>query len=287
MIDMHTHLKGTAGYAERMVEAEKAIGVHRFVTFAAGPGGDWATNAQILAAAEKHAEIIPFAYVQLGKVTPRQLGDCVRQGFKGFKCINPSKPYNDDAFMPLYARMEELGVPVLFHTGIVGGFGNTRAYDIDTYRHKVIFLDRAVRKFTGLNVIGAHLGNPDYAEAAMLTRWHPNLYFDISGSTLKAKKPEFFSELFWWSAPPKRSGKPVLGTYNVDPFGRGPWEKIVFGTDVDPSKVAEVKADYDRLMDALELPADIRAAIFGGTAAKLLGLSGAEKPKRTQTRRRK
>jgi len=273
MIDMHTHLKSDRAYADRLVEAEKAIGVDKFVTFPAGPDGDWASNATVLAAAEKYpGVIIPFAYVALGKAAPRDLAALVKRGFKGFKCINPLKPYNDDSFMPLYAKMEELGFPVLFHTGIVGRFGDSSKHDIDTYRHKVIFLDRAARRFPKLNIIGAHLGNPDYAEAAMLTRWHPNLYFDLSGSSLKAKKPEFFSELFWWRAPEKIDGKPVLGAYNVDPYGRGPWEKIVFGTDVDPSKVAEVKADYDNLMETLQLPPNVRAAIYGNTAAKILGL---------------
>ena len=274
MIDMHTHLAKGADYLKRYVEAEKAIGADKVVSFGAGPGGNWASNDEILAAAEKYPDlIIPFAYIPLGKVTARQVTALVKRGFKGFKCINPARPYNDDSFMPIYAKIEEHGVPVYFHTGIVGRFGDQAKHDVDTYRNKVIFLDRAARKFAKLNIVGAHLGNPDYGEAAMLMRWHPNLYFDLSGSSLKAKKPEFFGELFWWREAKTADGKPVLGTYNADPLGRGPWEKIVFGTDVDPSKVAEVKADYDHLMDALNLPAHIRKAIFGETAAKILGLT--------------
>lgn len=274
LIDMHTHLRKLPGYAERLVEASKSIGVHKFVTFGGGPDADWASNNEVLAVAERFpGTIIPFAYAALGKVTPRQLTAYVKQGFKGFKCMNPLKPYNDDAFMPLYAKMEELGVPVLFHTGIVGRFGDQRRFDIDSSRHKVIFLDRIARKFPGLTIIGAHLGNPDYADAAMMTRWHPNLYFDLSGSSLKAKKPQFFDELFWWRAPEPLAGRRVLGDYSTDPLARGPWDKIVFGTDVDPEKVAEVKADYDLLVSKIKLGAKERAAIFGGTAAKILGLA--------------
>ena len=108
-----------------MVEAEKAIGVDKFVTFGAGPEGPWATQTQVLAAAERYPDmIIPFAYVPLGKVTRKGNRRVVKRGFKGFKCINPTKPYNDDSFMKMYAKMEELGVPVYFHTGIVGRWGD-------------------------------------------------------------------------------------------------------------------------------------------------------------------
>ncbi len=275
MIDMHTHMRAGGDYAKRLVDAEKAIGVDRFVTFGAGPGGDWASNDEILKIAEQFPEVIPFAYVPLGHVTPDGLTALAKRGMKGFKCINPTRPYNDDSFLPVYARMEELGLPVYFHTGIVGRFDAGRDLDIDTYRNKVIFLDRIVRRFPDLTVIAAHLGNPDYGEAGMMMRWHPNLYFDLSGSTLKKKKPPFFEELFWWHAPQPTGGKRVLGSYSNDPYGRGPWEKIVFGSDVDPEKVAELKADYDRLFDALALSDDLRASIFGGAAARLLGF---EKP---------
>jgi hypothetical protein len=50
-------------------------------------------------------------------------------------------------------------------------------------RMRVTTLDNIARRFPKLT-IGAHLGNPDYAWAAEIGRWNPNLYFDLSGSTL-------------------------------------------------------------------------------------------------------
>jgi len=282
IIDAHTHLKSGEDYLKRLVEAERAVGADKFITFGAGPAGDWATNEQVLAAAEKYpGMIIPFAYVTLGQVTPLRIEEYARRGFGGFKFINPTAPYSEAFYMKVYAKIEELGLPVYFHTGIVASLGNERGFDLDTYRHKVIHLDRVLRRFPDLTVFAAHLGNPDYGEAGMLARWYPNLYFDLSGSTLKKKSPEFIREILWWSESPQRaaggeervdSGELVLGTYNNDPYGRGPWEKIIFGTDVAPEKVAEVKADYDSLMARLELPARLRKAVLGGTAARALGL---------------
>lgn len=282
IIDAHTHLKSGDDYLIRLVDAELAIGADKFVTFAAGPGGSWATNDEVLAAAEKYPDmLLPFAYVALGQTTPRTIEDYARRGFAGFKCINPTRPYNDDFFMPVYSKMAEVGKPVYFHTGIVGNLGRETLFDVDTYRNKVIHLDRILRRYPQLPVLAAHLGNPDYGEAAMMTRWFPNLYCDLSGSTLKKKPPEFLRELLWWGESPGRgeadAGKEVvLGTYSNDPYGRGPWEKIVFGTDVAPEKVAEVKADYDNLFEALDLPERLRKAVLGGNAAKALGFEKLE-----------
>ena len=57
-----------------------------------------------------------------------------------------------------------------------------------------------------------------------------------------------------------------------DRRGRGPWDKILFGTDVSIDMMGDVMEDYRRMMEALELPEATRAAIMGGTAAELLEL---------------
>lgn len=48
-----------------------------------------------------------------------------------------------------------------------------------------IYLDTIARAFPDLKIIGAHLGNPWYQEAAEVARWNPNVFFDLTGSTLK------------------------------------------------------------------------------------------------------
>jgi len=55
-------------------------------------------------------------------------------------------------------------------------------------------------------------------------------------------------------------------------LGRPAWQKIVFGSDVDIEEMAEVVGDYESVLGELEIRDDIRAAIFGGTLAGLLGL---------------
>jgi len=264
MIDAHTHLVSEDGYTERLVEAERAIGVRRFVTFGAGPSGNWASNEEVLAAAERFPDtIIPFACVRLGQVTPEEVERLSRRGFRGLKFTNPTLPYNDPFYWRVYAKTEELRLPVYFHTGIVGRFGDERPFRLDSSRHSVITLDAVARAFPELTIFAAHLGNPEFMQAVMLMRWWPNLYFDLSGSTLKKKPPQFFTQLFWWDE---------TSYYNKDPLRRGPWGKIVFGTDVAPENVADVHADYGRLLRAAGVSQQQRDAVLGLTAARLLGI---------------
>ncbi|MCK5844328.1 MAG: amidohydrolase family protein, partial [Victivallales bacterium] len=179
--------------------------------------------------------------------------------------ILPKVCYHDETLYPWYQRAEELGMPVLFHLGIVARVPGRRDR-VDNNLMRPVYLDTIARSFPDLTIIGAHLGNPWYDEACMSCRWNPNLYFDLSGSTLKKKKPEFIGELLWWGD----------GTYKqyCDAEGRGAWEKIVFGSDVLAEDIHDVVEDYERFADALELTDEIREAVFYGTAEKLLAKDG-------------
>ena len=97
----------------------------------------------------------------------------------------------------------------------------------------------------------------------MAARWNTNLYFDLTGSTLKCKSPEFIGDLLWWRS----------DTQYRDPMGRHAWEKIVFGSDVSYELIEDVLNDYLRTMKTLKLPQDIQDKVLGGTMAKLLGLT--------------
>ncbi len=100
----------------------------------------------------------------------------------------------------------------------------------------------------------------------MSCRWNPNLYFDLSGSTLKKKKPAFLGELLWW-------GGSTYSTY-ADALGRSAWEKIVFGSDVKAEDIHDVIADYQQVIETLGLSADLADAIFYRTAAAILAQAG-------------
>jgi len=268
IIDVHHHLFDTPGYLDRLEAACGKLGIDRVCLFGAGRMSRWykiADDGAVLAAAgRKPGLVIPFACVDLGIDPPGKIDECVRRGFRGFKFINPLRNYDDRSFYPIYERIEASGLPALFHLGIVSRTEKDKECDIDNSRHRPIYLDTISRAFPNLNLIGAHLGNPWADEAAMAARWDPRLYFDLTGSTLKYRSPEFLGSLLWWRG----------DSAYKDPWGRDAWEKILFGTDVLPEDMGDVLGDYRRVMNALGLSADLQAKVLGGTAAKLLGLSG-------------
>ena len=94
---------------------------------------------------------------------------------------------------------------------------------------------------------------------------------------MKKKKPAFFREMLWWH---------TMKIRYKDRFGRGPWEKVVFGTDVTPPEMADTLNDYRKLFRGLKLSRRLQNAVMGGTAKKLLRLDG-EVPVHLQEVRKK
>ncbi|MBN1809682.1 MAG: amidohydrolase family protein [Planctomycetes bacterium] len=262
IIDTHVHLSGDDVNGDALVKEADRLGIDKLVVF--GTGGfyyDGPGNDECLAAASRHPDrIIPFAHLRLGYDDPIEIDKCVRKGFKGFKVLAPSANLNDRTYWSIYQRIQYYRVPVLFHLGILAVRRQQYMYDIDTSRMNPIYLDSILRAFPDLIVWGAHFGNPWYEQAAMLARWHNNLYFDLSGSSLKAKPPEFFGNLLWWK--------------DNEQYGHGnnPWHGMLFGTDVSINMMEDVWNDYQRLMDTLKLDDDERRALMGENAARCLGL---------------
>jgi len=263
-IDAHVHYGPEEGFVDRLVEEERRLGFDKVclngaVWFEHKEGNDGVARAMA-----KHPDVIVgFAYFPLGEWGPEKVRELHDGGFRGLKFIRPPARYDDTAFCPVYEAAEELGLVCLFHTGIVARTPEDREHDVNNERHRPIYLDTIARSFGSLNIIGAHLGNPWYEEAGMACRWNPNLYFDLSGSSLKKRPPDFFQSILWWSE---------KGQYR-DPEGRHAWEKVVFGSDVAIEQIEDVVNDYQRTMDAVGLRRALQDAVLGNTMAKLLPLS--------------
>jgi predicted TIM-barrel fold metal-dependent hydrolase len=45
-------------------------------------------------------------------------------------------------------------------------------------------LEEIARRFPKITVVGAHCGNLEYEWEAEVARWNPNVFLDLSGSTL-------------------------------------------------------------------------------------------------------
>ena len=211
--------------------------------------------------------VIPLERIRLGYDSEQIVEEAQNSGMMGLKIINPAYNYDDERAFPIYEKAAELDMPILFHLGIVARKDDAPDIrDHHSNRMRPIYLDYIARNFPKLKIIGAHLGNPWYEEASMTGRWNSNVWYDLSGSTLKKKSTAFIRSLLWWDKPNH--------PYQAH-GGKHPYEKVVFGTDVAVEWMEDVMNDYKRLMDELDVPEEYRRKIFGHTAAEIFGISGA------------
>lgn len=261
IIDLHQHAPSAAELDAR-IDACRRAGIVKAVLLGLPESRRPGDNAAVTAACRACPELfIPFYGVDMDRDTPDDISRRRDEGFAGLKFIGPWFAYNDRRYFPLYERAAALKLPALFHLGIVA---NSQGFtDCDSNLMRAIHLDHIARCLPALTVIGAHFGNPWSDEAAMAARWNPNLYFDLSGSLLKYRRPSFLGELLWW--------RPA-GPY-ASPDGRHAWSKIVFGSDVASAEIGDVVRDYENVLAALPLEDGVREQVWRKTAAAILGLA--------------
>ena len=185
-----------ADLAERYRAAGMAAVVFT-VDATTGTGHPALSSEDIAAQAAEHADVlIPF-----GSVDPRQGSDAVERarrlvtehGVRGFK-FHPSLQAfspDDEAFYPLWAAIEELGVPALFHTGQNGiGAGLPGGRGIKLRYSNPILLDDVAADFPALTVILAHPSVPWQGEAISMATHKANVFIDLSGWRPKYFPPE-------------------------------------------------------------------------------------------------
>lgn len=263
LIDAHVHYNGDPAFLEKLVARLDAVQGLAFLLVK--PEDMESAKAGI---AKHPNRLIGFGQINLDD--PRAL-DLVDQmhaaGFRGLgELTSTLKNYDDRGYWPIYARAEQYGMILLFHTGIVNRPDPSIPSDISVDRMRPTTLDGIARRFPKLTIIGAHLGNPDYAWAAEIARWNPNLYFDLSGSSLIKKQQDytFFKSIFWWSG----VVSPHTPKDNSNAF-----EKLVFGSDVFNGEIEEFDRQldrYHRMLDACGVPPESQAKIFAGTLWSIL-----------------
>src|SRR5713226_5938982 len=233
-------------------------------------------NRKVVAdAAKEHPrQIVPFGFVDLDAPDAvKQVEELHAIGYRGLGELEfVKKPYNDPSYFPVYELANRYDWIVLFHTGIVLRKKFDEPEDVASGRMRPIYLEEIARRFPKITVLGAHCGNPEYEWAAEIARWNPNVFFDLSGSTLTKMHGRLaeFQRIFWWSATEWHSAEWNVRTPNNDPSA---FIKIVFGSDTDLAEVESVVNEYHAMFDACDVPEQTRKMIMGGTLVKMLGLA--------------
>jgi predicted TIM-barrel fold metal-dependent hydrolase len=115
---------------------------------------------------------------------------------------------NDPRYFPIYAKCEELGVPVWIHTSV--NWTTSRRMDYG----RPLYLDDVCIRFPKLKIIAGHGGWPWVNELVALAWRHENLYLDFS-----AHRPSYLA----------RQGS---GWETLFHFGNSTiQDKVLFGSD--------------------------------------------------------
>ncbi len=209
-------------------------------------------NEFVAAAAARHPDVlIPFASVDphrgaAGVRAARRL--VAEHGVRGVK-FHPTLQgfFPDDRLAyPLYAALEELGVPALFHSGQTGiGAGMPGGGGLRLKYSNPLHLDDVAADFPGLTVIIAHPSFPWQDEALAVATHKPNVYIDLSGWSPKYFPPQLV-----------RYANTLLR------------EKVLFGSDFPVITPDRWLAD----LDTLDLKPGVRSLVLKENAIRALGL---------------
>ncbi len=287
-LDIHVHLDYGADVAP-FVETAQRLKLACAVS-ACGPMFCQPGNEAVEEAMRKYPEtIIGMGYVALGRGDgPETVEDLHARGFGGLKMIAPTKDYDDESFYPIYAKAEELKMPILFHTGVVARsdvmleerkkagkpvppHDDPRAFNISSKRMEPMCVDTVARAFPDLNCIMAHFGSTGRRDVSQgIIRWNPNVYGDLTefswafeveegspGWRIEPKHVELFLGILQPLRPQRYAGKLLYGT-----------DTTVSDPRLMDAKLASHKAVYE----ALGINEATRRAMLRDTAARLLGL---------------
>jgi len=205
--------------------------------------------------------VIPYAEVSIDSPTVLEDIKMVHgMGFKGLGELFARNQwhYDDPKYEPVWELAEELGLVLLFHTGILS-YGKMATM-------RPAYLADIASAHPKLMIHGAHFGNPWYEEAAEATRRNSNLYFDITGSSLikKDNNPDIWLQFLWWT--------PYLGKPHMPKDAVPAFEKIVFGSDQDPEGLEENIIRFNKMLDACGISGETRAKCYGLTMARIHGI---------------
>ena len=222
------------------VDAERETGFHRH------------SNEDIARHCAENADIlIPFASIDpaKGKMGAREVRRLVRDfGVKGFKFHPTLQAFDpsDEAFTPLFSVIDEMEVPVIFHTGQTGiGSGLPGGRGLRLALSNPMLLDDLAARFPGLDIVMAHPSVPWQDEALAVATHKANVWIDLSGWS-----PKYFPENL------VRQANSILQN------------KVLFGSDFPLITPDRWLGDFANLT----IKDEVRPKILKENAVRLLGL---------------
>lgn len=177
--------RGGGRTVEDLLASMEEAGVTHAVLQAEWASGDFRTlNEAALRIAHGHPDrFTPFITVNPGDYV--DMVEVIKEGHdRGAKGVN-LQPFayrmhaHDKRFYPLYAKCQELGLPVTIHTSI--NFSNDRSIDYG----RPLYLCEIACDFPGLAIVANHGGWPWVTEMVAVAWKHSNVYVEIGAVSPK------------------------------------------------------------------------------------------------------
>lgn len=144
----------------------------------------FAEEDEVLLCAKRYPGMyVPFGFIDFRK-GPDEVERLKEKGFTGLKAITPPKAYDDESYFPVYEKAAELGMPILFHIGIIAkGFWRNEAVSgaPGPCCMKPSMLDTISDRFPNLILIQGHQGVPWINELWESLYYYPNVSCSVCG----------------------------------------------------------------------------------------------------------
>jgi len=168
-----------AGITETLLASGREIGVSRYLVSSAAttPAQVQHINDFIHAECAAHPELYGFGTLHPHMEDPeREIDRILELGLHGVKFHPDFQTFDidDPAVIPIYRRIAEAKLPILFHIG-----------DSRYEYSRPIRLRRAMEQVDGMVAIAPHFGGYERWEEAVETLKDPQIYFDTSSSLFK------------------------------------------------------------------------------------------------------
>jgi hypothetical protein len=211
------------------------------------------STEEIVAGAIRNSDVlIPFGSVdplQGSRAVDRAKDLFETHGVRGFKFHPTLQNFDpsDEALSPLFSVIDQMEVPVIFHTGQTGiGSGLPGGRGLRLSLSNPMLLDDLAARFPGLNIVMAHPSVPWQDEALAVATHKSNVWIDLSGWS-----PKYFPENL------VRQANSILQN------------KVLFGSDFPLITPDRWLSDFANLT----IKDEVRPKILKDNAVRLLGLA--------------
>ncbi len=235
-----------------LVQGMKEAGVDKAIMQAEWAFGDYRKqNDAVYRIVKKYPDRFVAAYMCVNPLEDDDMAEVVEREVKdrGFKGVN-IQPFayrmrcNDKRFYPLYAKCQELGIPITIHTST--NFSIDRSIDFG----RPLYLDEVACDFPDLTIVANHGGWPWVTEMVAVAWKHPGVYIEIGAVS------------------PRYIGMPGTGWDALMVYGNSLLQdRVLFATD----NMLPPKRCIEEIM-ALPLKDKVKEKWLGLNASRLLKL---------------